>query len=308
MTTTTRLAEPVTYERLARVTGRHDWWRPVIGTFVFLGLYIVGVLLVFGQFELIGAALELPKDADDMRVFNDLTETALALASIAIGLPALALTMWWFQRRTWGSVTSVTGRLRLPWLGRCFAVAGLIFGLTMAVAAGIPAVSEADTSTDGPWVGWGTFAVGLVMLICLVPLQAAAEEFIFRGWLLQAAGSLFRRPVLIVVPQALLFAAGHGWGTLWGFIDLTVFGVVMGWLTIRTGGLEAAIALHVTNNLIMFIISSAYAGGLAVDETAADMPWQYAVVDMACIALFGVLILKLAKRYKVKTAASSSSV
>lgn len=301
--TITQSAEPVTYERLARVAGRPGRWRPIIGTFVLLGLYVVGVVLVFGQFELMGAVLDLPKDADGARVFNDLTETALALASIAIGLPALALTMWWFQRRTWGSVTSVTGRLRLSWLGRCFVVAGLVFGLTMAAAAGIP---EADATTDGSWVGWAPFAVGLVMLVCLVPLQAAAEEFIFRGWLLQAAGSLFRRPVLILVPQALLFAAGHGWGTVWGFVDLTVFGVVMGWLTLRTGGIEAAIASHVTNNLVMFVMSSAYTGGLAVDETAADMPWQYAVVDMACIVLFGVLILRLAKRYEVKTAARSS--
>ncbi|MET9522895.1 CPBP family intramembrane glutamic endopeptidase [Streptomyces coeruleorubidus] len=47
-----------------------------------------------------------------------------------------------------------------------------------------------------------------------------------------------------MIPQAVLFAAAHGWGTKWGFIGLLVFGGVCGWLTIRTGGLEAAVALH----------------------------------------------------------------
>lgn len=293
--------EPVTYEQLGRVTGRHDWWRPIVGTFVLLGLSVVGMVLVFGQFEAVAAALEFPKDADGMRIYNDLTETALSLATIAIGLPALALTLWWFQRRTWGSVTSVTGRLRLSWLGRCFAVAVLVFGISAAAMVGVGALIEPEAASDDVWVGWGTFAVGLVMLLCLVPLQAAAEEFIFRGWLLQATGSLLRNPILIVIPQALLFAAAHGWGTVWGFIDLTVFGVVIGWLTIRTGGLEAAIALHVTNNLVAFIMSAMYVGGLASDETAADLPWQYALVDMAMIVLFAVLILQLAKRYKPAT-------
>ncbi len=293
--------EPVTYEQLARVTGRHDWWRPIVGTFVLLGLTVVGMILVFGQFESIAASLDFPKDAGGMRIYDDLTETALSLATIAIGLPALALTLWWFQRRTWGSVTSVTGRLRLSWLARCFAVSLLVFVISAVIMGVVGALIEPETTSEDVWVGWGTFAVGLLMLLYLVPLQAAAEEFIFRGWLLQATGSFLRNPILSVIPQALLFAAAHGWGTVWGFIDLTVFGVVVGWLTIRTGGLEAAIALHVTNNLVAFIMSSMYVGGLATDETAADLPWQYAVVDMGMIVLFAVLILQLAKRYKPAT-------
>ncbi|MFC9687815.1 CPBP family intramembrane glutamic endopeptidase [Kribbella sp. NPDC056951] len=300
-----QIVEPATYDQLARVTGRHDWWRPIVGTFVLLGLSIVAEMWVFGQFESMAASLDLPKDADGFRILSDLSDTALTLAGIALGIPALALTVWWIQRRTLGSVTSVTGRLRLSWLGRCFALAVLALGLSMVAMGVVGALIEPESTSEETWVGWGTFAVTLVTLLCLVPLQAAAEEFIFRGWLLQATGSFLRNPILIVIPQALLFGAAHGWGTVWGFIDLVVFGVVVGLVTIRTGGLEAAIALHVTNNLTSFIMSSTYVGGLGTDETAADMPWQYAVVDMAVIVLFAVLILQLAKRYKPAVNASA---
>ncbi|MFB6720186.1 lysostaphin resistance A-like protein [Kribbella sp. NPDC056345] len=294
--------EPVTYEQLARVTGRHDWWRPIVGTLVLVGLSILAEIWVFGQYEGMAVALDLPEDADGLRILSDLSDTALTLTGIALGIPALALTLWWIQRRTWGSITSVTGRLRLSWLGRCFGIAVLVFGISAVAMGVVGAVIEPDAPVpDDVWVGWGTFAVGLVMLLCLVPLQAAAEEYIFRGWLLQATGSLLRHPILIVIPQALLFAAAHGWGTVWGFIDLAVFGVVLALVTIRTGGLEAAISLHVTNNLISFIMSSTYVGGLGTDETAADMPWQYAVVDMAITVLFAVLVLQLAKRYQPAT-------
>ena len=50
---------------------------------------------------------------------------------------------------------------------------------------------------------------------------------------------------------------------------------------VRTGGLEASIALHVVNNLLGSLFSAAY-GDLSVDETAADLPWQLALVDTGC--------------------------
>ncbi|WP_405063982.1 CPBP family intramembrane metalloprotease [Kribbella sp. NBC_01505] len=299
--------EPVSYDQLARVTGRHNWWRPIVGTFVLLGLGMVGIMLLIGPSEAIGAALDLPVDKDGMRVFGDIVTMALSLASLAILLPALALTLWWVQRRKWSSITSVTGRLRLPWLGRCFAVAAVVFGISLGALAGVEALTNPDAPSEGSWVGWGTFALSIGMLVVLVPLQAAAEEFICRGWFLQAAGSLLRRPILIIIPQALLFAAAHGWGTPWGFADLTVFGLVLGWLTIRTGGLEAAIALHVTNNLVAMGIAAAYTGGLGSEETAADLPWHYALIDMTMTILFAILILQLAKRYKPTTHLVSSS-
>ncbi|MEU6177479.1 DUF6223 family protein [Streptomyces coeruleorubidus] len=101
------------------------------------------------------------------------------------------------------------------------------------------------------------------------------------GWLTQAVGAFFRSPWFAVIPQAVLFAAAHGWGTKWGFIGLLVFGGVCGWLTIRTGGLEAAVALHALNNLLAFGVAAAFVDGLSSDETAADSPWQLALVDVA---------------------------
>ncbi|TDD45561.1 CPBP family intramembrane metalloprotease [Kribbella antibiotica] len=289
--------EPVTYERLARVTGRHNWWRPIVGTAFWGALSLVGVFLIMAQSMVLGAILGLPTDAEDLPILDEVTSMGFDLVSIAIGIPALALVVWAVQRRTLGSLTSVTGRLRLGWIGRCLAVAAVLIGLSL----GAMLLIEPDASSDSPWVGWPTFALGLVMLICLVPFQAAAEEYFFRGWLLQSVGAFVRWPILALIPQALLFAAAHGWGTVWGFIDLTVFGLVMGWLTIRTGGLEAAIALHVANNLIAMVVASAFKGGLASDETAADLPWQYAAITMTTTVVFAVLILQLAKRYKPAT-------
>ncbi len=101
--------------------------------------------------------------------------------------------------------------------------------------------------------------------------------------------------------QAVIFAALHGWGTPWGFADLTVFGLVTGVLAVRTGGLEAGIALHVCNNLLSCVLAAAY-GELTIDETAADLPWQFALVDMAMLLAYGAAVLWLTRRHPPSTA------
>ena len=93
-----------------------------------------------------------------------------------------------------------------------------------------------------------------------------------------------------------MFAALHGWGTPWGFADLVVFGVVAGWLTVRTGGLEAAIALHVRQQPDQPACWPPPYGELTVDETAADMPWQLAVVDVPVLLAYALVIVWLARR------------
>ena len=52
----------------------------------------------------------------------------------------------------------------------------------------------------------------LLVIVLLTPLQAAGEEYAFRGYLTQAFGGLFRQAgsaAAVVVP-ALLFALAHG--------------------------------------------------------------------------------------------------
>ncbi len=283
---------PHPYHRLDRTTGRHRWWRPLVGTVLLAFAYFVTLLMLLAVSYGLGTALGAPELPDGGADLGPLGNTAMDLVSIAIGLPLVLLATLWPARRGAGTVTSVTGRLRIGWLGWCL-LAGLppILLLTV-ISFFLPGGSdESDT-----WVGLRSFLVALAVLAVLVPLQAAAEEYVFRGWLLQAVGAFLRSPWLAVIPQAVLFAAAHGWGTRWGFLGLLVNGLVMGLLTIRTGGLEAAIVLHVLNNLLAFGVSAAVVGGLSSDETAADAPWPLALTAMATDLLYAALVLWLARR------------
>ncbi|MGX6600721.1 CPBP family intramembrane glutamic endopeptidase [Micromonosporaceae bacterium Da 78-11] len=282
------------YHRLAR-TSAHRWWRPIVGT-VFV--VVCGAVLGLVGFLVVTAAAAIAgrsDNADEVPSFGARVDLALAFAMIAALLPPALLAARWIQRRPAGTLSSVTGRLRWRWLLTCLPVAFVavvVFlgaGLTLAEATGT------DTGLGDPLAGWGAFALSMLVLLLVVPPQAAAEEYVTRGWLLQGVGVWFRGPVVPIAVQALVFAALHGWGTPWGFADLLVFGVIAGWLTVRTGGLEAAIALHVLNNLVAGGLAAAY-DDLGLDETAADMPWQPAVVDLPVLIAYAAVILVLARR------------
>lgn len=282
------------YHRLDRATGRHRWWRALVGTLLMSVTYFVLILVLFGVSYGLGTALGAPELPDGGADLGPLGNTAMELVSIAIALPLVLLATLWPARRRVGTVTSVTGRLRIGWLGRCL-LAGLLPILLLTVTAFL---LPGDSGESDTWVGWRSFLVALAVLAVLVPLQAAAEEYVFRGWLLQAVGAFVRSPWFAVIPQAVLFAAAHGWGTRWGFLGLLVNGLVAGLLTIRTGGLEAAIALHVLNNLLAFGASAAVVDGLSSDETAADAPWSLALAAMVTDLLYAAIVLWFARRHK----------
>ncbi|MFG1995033.1 CPBP family intramembrane glutamic endopeptidase [Actinoplanes sp. NPDC048988] len=283
------------YHRLAR-TLAFRWWQPVLGT---LFIVVAGVIVaIAGFFAVTLAALIAgrPEDADGVPAFGPLPTLAASFLLIAALLPLPLLAARLIQRRPAGTLSSVTGRLRRRWLLTCLPVAGGAIIVFLAAGMGLATATGEDMGLGDALAGWGPFAVSMLVLVLVVPLQAAAEEYLTRGWLVQAIGT--GNPWLPIGVQAIVFASLHGWGTPWGFADLIVFGAVAGWLTVRTGGLEAAIALHVMNNLIGAGLAAAY-GDLTVDETATDMPWQLALIDLPVLLAYAWVILRLARRFAI---------
>ncbi|MBG0563994.1 CPBP family intramembrane glutamic endopeptidase [Actinoplanes aureus] len=281
------------YHRLAR-TAAHRWWRPVVGTLFIAVAGVVVTMSVFLAVALAAAVAGRP-EADGVPSFGELTDLAVAFLSIAVLLPVVLLAARWIQQRPAGTVSSVAGRLRWRWLMVCLPVAFVAILLFLGGGLGLTAATGGEAGLGADLAGWGPFAGSMLVLALVVPGQAAAEEYLTRGWLVQAFGAWFRSPWLPIAVQALVFAALHGWGTAWGFADLLLFGLVAGWLTVRTGGLEAAIALHVMNNLVSSVLAAAY-GELGMDQTAADMPWQMAVADLPVLFGYAAVILWLARR------------
>lgn len=144
---------------------------------------------------------------------------------------------------------------------------------------------------------WLWFAVAVLVLS---PLQAAAEEVFFRGYLFQAIGSVSVNRWLPILLSAVLFALFHGTQNLALFADRFAFGLLAGFLVVLTGGIEAGIAAHVVNNLSAFGYAI-FAGGIAQVKAVQQLSWADAAWDIAGFGLFALAAWWVARKMQVAT-------
>jgi membrane protease YdiL (CAAX protease family) len=227
---------------------------------------------------------------------DDVTPSVLAFINLswAVAIPCTLLVLWLFHRLKPGWLSSVAPRLRLGWLATCFGLALAALVVTVMVSALLPAAGEAS-DMSGQVNDWTTTTRDFVLVILLLtPLQAAGEEYAFRGYLTQAFGGLFAplggnaaRAAAVVLP-ATLFALAHGAQDAPIFIDRLSFGLVAGILVITTGGLEAAIAMHVLNNFLAFGVALAYSDMTTAMNPEGGTWWQLPVTLTQSLAYLGL--------------------
>jgi hypothetical protein len=237
-----------------------------------------------------GLDLEALEDPATLASPGMLLANNLLLASL---IPAAVLAIWaghgWRPR--W--VASVTGGIRWRWLLVASGVALAVQLVATAVLFALGGMPE----------GEGEQVLLLLAIVFLTtPLQAAGEEYLFRGWLAQTLGSWFRSALVAALVPAiiggLLFAAAHGGQNLWLFLDRLAFGLVASYLTWRTGGLEAAIGAHAVNNVVVFVpvvLSGTLADSLLVSEAS----WQLVALDVVVMLVITGLVVLMARRLRV---------
>ncbi|MBA4607413.1 CPBP family intramembrane metalloprotease [Aeromicrobium sp. Marseille-Q0843] len=244
------------YPRLARESPDFAHWKlpvaAVVGSFLYVVLVVVLVIVAVVGVAASGTSFDTWLDGTDSDIaLDDPGLLLFQLATIAVLLPCVVLAVALVWRRHVGYLHSVEGHLRWSWLGRCLALAFLVvvaaLGLSVLVAA---VAGDEPVSVEAPG---GRALAALAVVLLVVPFQAAAEEYVFRGGLMQLIGSWTRWTAVPVVATSLLFAAGHLY-SFWGLVSVFAFGVIAAVLTIRTGGLEAAVALHVANNIVLMVL------------------------------------------------------
>jgi membrane protease YdiL (CAAX protease family) len=278
--------------------GRNDayrWWRP-LGSLLFIAVCGVGAMLALALGMLIavwtvtGHWLEFAGSGDELFT-NDLANLFALIASVAILLPIVLVAALLIDRRTIGSLSSVQGHLRWRWLAWCLLPAIGYVLASIGISVLLELVVPSPDQHAGHWVGWADFWPALLVIALLVPVQAAAEEYAFRGWLLQAIGSWTARfgnsawPAILI--SAVPFVIGHGY-TGWGPVDIGMFAVATGWVVVYTGGLEAGIALHVVNN-VFGMTAAAYEGDLSLEQ--GSIPWTDTLTNTVPLVVWALVVV-----------------
>lgn len=277
------------YHRQFAALPGNRWYKPLLVAVLAAVFYLIAIVVLFVGFFLwalfaLGADSDFNAWSDQLIDMNTTTGVLFGLISVILIWPAAELATLCIYRRLFSSMFSLRGGMRWGRLGRY-----LLVGAAVWVVCAIVMVIFSDGAMGNLTSGivWNSQVLAmLIAIILLVPFQATAEEIVFRGLAMNIIGSWLRHPAWAVLIPVPMFVAGHLYD-LPGLIDVGIFAVIVGTLTIITGGLEAGIAFHIVNNVFAFGL-----GVLAgADLNATSAPTMEVVMSIAAPIVFGTVVV-----------------
>ncbi len=273
-----------------------------------VGFVAAQIVVVIGYFGFFAVTSGFGEAQDRLTAVSDTSNATpwvllfLNLALVA-SIPVVWGLSWLVQGLKPRWLSSVTPRIRWKWLAVCFLPAFAALVVAVFLGALLP-VSENETASGSLNTFTDTMRDFLLVIVLTTPLQAVAEEYVFRGYLTQAFGGLVRHVAaaryLAVLGPALIFALFHGGQSAPIFFDRFAFGVVAGILVIATGGLEAGIAYHVLNNVFAFGIALFFGDISAAFTPTSASNWDF-LLSFVKSVVFVVLAIAAARKLGIQT-------
>lgn len=193
---------------------------------------------------------------------------------------------------------TINGRKKFRW--DRFFISGFIWILLSAIYLFIYIrVNPANFLFNPPVMN--TLIILVVISLLLIPFQAAFEEVLFRGYLMQGFGVLFRNRWLPVITTSLFFGLMHAFNPEvkeFGFVTMMpqyiLFGLIFGIVAVSDDGIESAIGAHTANNIFLCIMVTHRSSALqtaAVYEQLDIFPW----LEFAALLITGILFIFILK-------------
>lgn len=271
-------------------------WRPIVavvlGAIAFL---LVAMVVTAAAVGIEVAAGTLSADEALELLSEGRVSPGLVLGnSVAIGLMLpLTLLIAALVKQPPRFLHSVLGRFRWTWFFLCAAVSVVVLGVNI----GLELLLSGDEGLElriHPYTWW--LLVGLMLV---TPFQAAAEEYMLRGLLFRTVGSWFRGPAVALgvgtLVNSAVFTLMHGAGDPWLNLVYFVLGALLSWITWRTGGLEAAVAFHIVNNMIAFAFVP-FQDVTDLFDRSAGVAGPLVLIQLIASGLTVALITEVARR------------
>lgn len=284
----------------ARPFGAHvrmSWWKPLVIIPVLLVLMLVLQIIVATIVMLIEMAVTGVQPPVDGSAPLSPWMMLAANLSIAVMAPVAMLLMRWIGKVPVREQFRI-GR-RASW-GRLGLYTGVFLVLLLVVNGIMVAVDPSMVQSIG-------LSAGVILLIAITllttPLQAAAEEVMFRGAIMPAIGSWIRPAkaavVVALIGSSLVFGIMHASIDPWLLSYYVLFGVCTGLMAIISRGLEAPIAFHVVNNVVMMVLSALGSddGHIAIDRSVGmGGPFMLVYIGMDLVAVALVWLFERRRR------------
>jgi len=193
--------------------------------------------------------------------------------------------------------TTINGTPKIRW-NRFFISAFVWFVLSSLYLFFYLKIDPANFSINNKTIS--IITLSLVSLL-FIPFQAAFEEVIFRGYLMQGFTAVVRNRWFPLIMTSVLFGLLHSFNPeveQFGFLTMIpqyiVFGLIFGTVTIFDDGIEAAMGAHSANNIFLCIMVTNESSALqtpALYQQHAIQPWT----EFAGLILSGIIFILILK-------------
>jgi membrane protease YdiL (CAAX protease family) len=264
--------------------GKNEWYRYLLSIFVILVLW-----------QILGAvpyAFVYILDLTDNLYLSYITQSF----SFLCFLGAIYFAVKTIHRRPILSVMTPGSTLNWKLI---FFGAGLWLFLSIWVTVGDVLLHPGTYRWAFDFRQWLPF---VLTALILTPIQTTAEEWMFRGYLLQGMGRITRNKTALIILSGLIFAVPHFLNPEMqiDFVLLALFyfsfGAFLTWMTLKYQSLELAMGVHAANNLFTVVIAN-YEGSALQSPAlfiASGLDPVYSLLSFLAAALiFGLFIPKM---------------
>jgi uncharacterized protein len=141
----------------------------------------------------------------------------------------------------------------------------------------------------------------IIISVLLIPFQAAWEEIIFRGYLMQGFAVLCRNRWFPIVMTSILFALMHVINPEikeFGFLNMMpqyfLFGLIFGIITIVDDGIETAMGAHAANNVFLSVMLT-HKSSVLQTPAVYEQHKYYPMTEFATMLVMGIIIILIFK-------------
>lgn len=283
----------------------HDWWRYLVGIFIVVIAVIIGqvpfTIAVFLKAFKNGESIFGMDETKMMTLLEPNLNLFLMLLSFVAGLFGLILVAKYLHNQSFTHLT--TSRKKIDWKRFWF-----IFFVWGIVSSGFVLVDYYMKPQDYI-VNFNLvpFLILCAIAIVLVPLQTSFEEYLFRGYLMQGLGVIFKNKWVPLFTTSLVFGLLHIANPeveKLGYVIMVYYigtGLFLGIMTLMDEGMELSLGFHAANNLFTVLLVTADWTAFQTHSILKDMsdPTEmgFAEIFMPVFIVFPILLLILSKIY-----------
>ncbi|MFP2994699.1 CPBP family intramembrane glutamic endopeptidase [Spongiivirga sp. MCCC 1A20706] len=278
-----------------------DFWRYIIGSIVVIFANFVAqvpfvIALIIKDQNILNRM-----DVNTMMTTLDSNLTLLLLMiPFAVSLVALYFVVKYLHQQPFKTIT--TTRKKTDWNRIFFSF--FLWGVITAI------FTFADYYTNPTDYEWNfdlvPFLILFVLAIILIPIQTSLEEYLFRGYLMQGFGVLFKNRWLPLLFTSLIFGGLHIANPevdKIGYVIMVFYigtGLFLGIMTLMDEGMELALGFHAANNLVAALLVTADWTAFQTNSVLKDISDPSAGWDIMIpvFVVFPILLFIMAKKYK----------